>query len=171
MSNTIWEGDHSVTNLKPKTFTWPDGQISDSDVQGQAGWSADKRVTRIHRTYRQASGTDVVTAKQIVHVARFAGTLTAVEIVPVAVPVTSGSTNKYVIVAVEYDTGGGWLNALNGAVAITSNLTNLTALTPDIYYSSYSANDLFRVSITASGSVGTQAQGLCINLIFDENTA
>lgn len=169
MSNlAVWQGDYSVGNLAPKTFTWGDGEISNTDIEGNAKMDADKLVHRIYAPYTQPVGTDVITEDKIIHAARFAGTIVAIEFMPIQVP-TDG--NKYYFLGVEKSTGGGAWARIATFFVIQTTATNLTVLTADIYTASYVANDLFRVDCNAQGTTGSQGQGLIMNTIFDEDSA
>ena len=153
------------------TVALPDGTVTSasfSSVTADA-LDADKQEHRIAIPYSQASGSDVTSETKLLYLARNAGSIKAVEVVPSTAP-TGG--DKQFTVDVQKSTGAAaFATVLSSAVTVSSSSTDRTSQNGSVSSAAYVANDIFQVVITASGSTGSQGQGFTVVLTVDEQPA
>lgn len=114
----------------------------------------------------QEPGTDVVAQTAVVHVARKAGTIVAVQAAAVTAP---AGGDKKTTIDLEVSTGGGaFASVLSAAFDIPNGGDDLTAYSGTISSASYAAGDLIEIVVTVSGSTGTQADGLVVTVTLAE---
>jgi hypothetical protein len=159
-------------NIASKTMTLPAGSVKNS------AWSStptdrlspDNMVLPIVVRHVQAAGADVATKTEPCHAAHADGTLEAVDIFVTTAP-TGG--DKAFTVDFQKSTGGGaFATMFSAVVTINSSKTAKTVYPATLAAGvTYVAGDVFQWVITASGSTGSQGQGLCCVAKLRENPA
>lgn len=167
---TTIQGDLSVNGqISGKTMAIPAGTIDNTAVaSGSAGAfiAASKLQHRIALHHTQNDGTAVLSASQIVHICKGAATAAALYAVVNAAPTAA----KTAIVNAFKSTAGSTFSSILSS-AITFNSTGTTALTAKagtLSVTSFAAGDLLKLSVVVSTSTGTQAQGINVTLLIDE---
>lgn len=130
--------------------------------------SSEKVVHRIDLNYRQADGSDVVSATELLRVLRGAGTLLSAEVRPTTAP-TGGDKQFTVDIQKAADGSNSWTSLLDAAEVVDSTSVNHTnqvvTLAAD---ATIDAGDAVRVVVTASGSTGSQGQGFVVSAAVAE---
>lgn len=129
---------------------------------------AEKLETRLALTgCKVATGTNVVTTNEIVHIAKYAGAVESFEAVADTVPTGSAT----VVVDLQKSTGGAaFSTVLTSTITINSSSTNRTAVAGTVNTATYSAGDLFKIIVTATtGTSDTAAQGFAATAFVHEN--
>lgn len=148
----------------------PDGAIQDRHFDDSAldRLAAAKAVQRHTSRHVQAPGAAVVTQTQLLHLARGDGELLGVTIRPLTAPI--GGDKQYTIdLQRAADGSGTWASLLNAPYVVDrtraddTNLAAALAVDP-----SYVAGDALRLVVTASGSTGTQGDGLLVQVDLEE---
>ena len=155
--------------LVPKSLTIPGGTIEDADVKAGAAISDTKIVHKFTPEHRQASGTDVVTAEAVVHVVRSVngGTLREVVIVTDAIP--AGGDKQYTVDVHVGNASTAFATVFSGVITVNSSSAARTVYPATLTSNALAQNDLVKVIVTASGSTGTQGQGLIVQARIAEN--
>lgn len=132
---------------------------------------AEKFIHRPDLHYSQAAGTDVVSETKLLRVCRGDGVLTQVAVRPSAVP--AGGDKQYTVdVQKAADGTNVWTSLLNAAVVISSaDVAHTRQLGSLIADPSVEDGDTIRIVITASGSTGSQGQGLAVTVGLEEQSA
>ena len=162
--------DHYVTGLWTFTGTieLPANSVEDQQVKVGTQVASNKLIHLHKAIHTQSQAGDVVTAREIVHVCKFAGT---VEYVQVAIDDAPTGGDKAYVVDVRKSTGGGaWATILSASVSIGSSATSRTISNPTVSSASLVAGDMLAVVVTASGSTGTQGRGLNVTVAVSERT-
>ena len=154
------------------TVTMPSGAVGNAEIEAGAAIAATKLQHQFPLVHTQKTGTDVTAQTDIVHVARGAGTLVSVEAVVDTVPTGTGVDLK-VTIDVKKSTGGGaFTSLLSAAFDIDDGYTDKVLVAGTVGGSNtYADGDLLEVIVAVSGSVGSQAQGLCVTCFVYEATA
>lgn len=162
-----WVFADQVTFLQ--SVRLPAGSIADDEVAVGAKVSADKIVHRHLLNYSQKDGTDVVSEAVVLHVAKFAGRLRSVEVRPTTAP--SGGDKQYTVdVQKAADGSGTWTSLLNSIVTVDSSAASNTKIAATLVADpSVAAGEALRIVVTTSGTTGTQGQGLCVAIEYDED--
>lgn len=161
----VFAGDVKMTN----TASLPDASVVNENVSTASPIDGSRTVHRHAYTVQQATGSDVVTATTMIHVARAAGTVKSVEVRPITAP-TGGDKQFTVDVAKAANASGTWASVLNAAEVVDNTSVDNTlqeatlATTP-----TFSDGDALRVVVTASGSTGSQGDGVIITVNIDED--
>lgn len=159
----------TVTLLKAPTFNAP--SVNDDAVIAGSNISADKLECRTAVSYVQDGGTDVVTATKLIHVCRGAGTIKSVEVRPATAP-TGGDKQFTVDVQRAADASGSFATMLASAVTVDSSSVNNTRQQASLITTpSVADGDCLEIIVTASGSTGSQGQGVIVTVNIDENGA
>ena len=112
------------------------------------------------------AATAVVAIDKILCTTNASGTLQAFE----GTVVTEGSTDRTVTIDLHKSTGGG---AFGTVLSSTIDMDNATvALVPvagTITTATVAAGDVFKIGCTVAGASGSQAKGLVVTWIYDEN--
>lgn len=173
---TEWHGRQAFAD--PVSFTdvfelQPDDGAGDADggasVYDQVAssnankrWSHDKIVQRLELHHRQADGADVASATELLAVMTKASQLVGVTVRPTTAP-AGGDKAVSVDVQKAASGSGSWSSLLDSAVSLADGDADDTkkeatlAATPTL-----ADGDAVRVVVTASGSTGSQAQGLVV---------
>jgi hypothetical protein len=146
--------------------------INNKSVVSGANIDEAKVMHRHHATLRLKAGTDVVAQTEHIFCAYTGCEVLAVRAIADTVP-SGGGVDKKVTIDVKKSTGGGAFSSiLTGTFDIDSADTSKTAVTGTLDGTpTLVAGDLLEAVVTVSGSVGTQAQGLLVEVIIAENGA
>lgn len=163
---SVFRGDiHISGNLGMGSLTVPANSISDAAITGRI--TATKLEHQHGVLYEQANGADVASETKMIHLARGAGTIVAVAIRPDTAP-TGGDKQFTVDIQKAADGSGTWATILSSAVTIDNTSVDDTVVAGTISTTTYSADDAFRAVITASGSTGSQGDGVVVKLWLRE---
>lgn len=167
---TEYRGDeiHYGSVIFAGLVTFPAGTITNAMVSAAAAIGAEKIIHQYAVHYQQAGGGDVASATVIVHVAKGAGLLVAVRIVPIVAP--TGGDKAFTVDVKKGNAAGAYATVLTGVETIDSSVADreVVSATIDGTKDDYSAADSFTVVIAASGSTGSQGQGVLVELFFQE---
>lgn len=144
------------------------GSVSVGSLSVRSGTlSVDRLAHRIASDYSQAIASVVASETKVIRSSYATGSVKAF-IVSVDTAPTGG--DKAFTVDLQKSTGAGaYASVLSAVITINSSSTAKTAYSATISSASYSANDLFKVIVTTSGSTGTQGYGVQATAFFDEN--
>lgn len=153
------------------TVAFPENTIEDEDVALGANISAQKLEHRHAIHYAQNNGADVVSATQVIHVSRAVGQVISVEVRPTTAP-TGGDKQFTVEIEKAADGSNTWTSVLSDPVTVDSGEASHTLITAVLDGTPALADgDALRVVITASGSTGSQGQGVNVTVNLDERAS
>lgn len=141
----------------------PAGTVDDTAFSSTSGdrLTYEKQEHYRQIVYTQDGGTDIVTQTRLVYLAKGAGEVTHVWIRPATSP--SGGDKQYTVdVKKAADGSSSFTSILSAAVTISSADTSNTQQAATVTTSTMSAKDCLEIVITASGSTGSQGQGLIV---------
>lgn len=149
-------------------LTMPAGSVADDQVKAGAAIDGSKVLQRVPLRYAQANGADVASKTELLHVCRAAGKLIAVEIRVTTAP-TGGDKQFTVDVQKASDASGVWTSLLTSVVTIDATDADETRVAGTLVADpSTAAGAAIRVVVTASGSTGTQGQGVLVVATYQE---
>lgn len=143
----------------PNGFVPPANSIAGTAITG--GLLAEQMEHQFHVTYVQVGGTDVVDATQTIYLATGAGTIEAVEVRPETAP-TGGDKAYTVDVKKAANASTSFASILSAPITMNSSDANGTLNTGTLSTTTYSDGDAFQVVVDATGSTGSQGQGLIL---------
>ncbi len=118
--------------------------------------------------HAQKEGTDAVSETIRLHTAKGSGILASFQVVAAVVPAGTGC-DKQVTLDFQKWNGSTWSSLLTAAITIDSSKAANTVYTATLIATpTYLAGELLRQVWTASGSVGSQAQGICAVAMVQE---
>jgi hypothetical protein len=161
--NLIVNGSFNCTG----TMQIPSGTVNDDDVAADADISAVKLRHQHQPATGQANGADVVSRTETVWVAQAAGTIEEVLVRPETAP-TGGDKQYTVDVKKAADGSTSFTTVLSSVITVNSSSANGTKQDGVLSVVSYNAGDALQVVVTASGSTGSQGQGLTVALKLRE---
>ena len=165
---TVLQGNVAVLgDFTATTMTIPSASIGNAQVKTGDPVSSDKLQHRITARLSQALGADVVAVTEVVHIGHAAGTLLAVKVVSNTPP--TGGDKKVTVDVKRGSAGGAYSSVLTAPLDIDSAIAARAVTPATINSAAYSAGDSYQIAISVSGSTGTQAQDICVELIFSEN--
>lgn len=167
-NQNIWNGESNFGGRV--TLPTDNPCVGDDQFQTDNPLTVAKQRHRVIIPYSQKLGTDVVDEEVKVYTAPYGGTLRRVIVTPDTGPAGSGD-KKFTVDVLKVTPGGAYATVLTGVVDIANGHANNTPEEGVIAGASedYLANDSFKVKVDASGSTGTQAQGVNVTLEFDED--
>lgn len=169
MATSRIEGDVFVNgNLSCTTFTPPDASVGNAAVAAGANIAASKLEHRHSPAHAQASGSDVATKSEVIHIVRGAtGTLVAFE---VAIDTAPTGGDKQFTVDLQVSTGGGaFATVLSSVVTVNQTDADRTISNATLASTALVDGDALKVVVTASGSTGSQGQGVRATAWLDED--
>ena len=158
---------HVNGTLSAKLFTPPDGSISNDAIAGAAGIEATKVVHQWTLPVRQSPGTAVVAATDLLHIARFAGEIVAIE--AATATVATGADRTVTIDLQKSSSGGAFASVLTGGIVLDDGSTNRVPVAGTINSPDFVDGDLLQVVVAVAGSAGAQAQGLLVSVTLREH--
>lgn len=130
--------------------------------------AASKVIHRADLNYWQVNGTDVASATVVLRTCLGAGTIKGVKVRPYTAP-TGG--DKAFTVDVKKATNGGntFASVLSSVVTVNSGSADGTLQTATLSGTPVTvAGDAIQVVIAASGSTGSQGQGVTVSIYYEE---
>lgn len=151
------------------TVDLADDSIENRHLKAGADVAASKVVHRQALQYGQADGSNVVSETKLLHIARATGAIKDIEARVTTAP-AGGDLQFTVDVQKASDGSGSWTSLLDSVLTFADGDSDDT-LKPGTLIASPSIadGDAIRVVITASGSTGSQGQGLGVTINLDEN--
>lgn len=164
---------HIQGRLSASYFTPPLQSITDAGIASNAAIAATKLMHQHLLSYAQAGGTDVVSATQLLHIAKGAGSLIGLQVRPITAP-TGGDKLFTVDIQKAASASGSWTSLLNAPLEISvsessADNTNYSAVLAGTV--TYDSGDALRLVIAASGSTGSQGQGVLCTATVREAAA
>ena len=161
------DGDVIVNgNLAMGSVTLPDSNIIDAMVSGSADIGAAKVRHQHAVMYTVNTGTDVVTATRVIHIAKGDGVIAAVEVVCETAP--TGGDKDFDVNIHKGNAGGAYATILSGDITMNSSSVARTIQTGTLSTTTYLDGDQFKIIITTGGSTGTQGKDVCVILWLQE---
>jgi hypothetical protein len=151
------------------TLYIPAGSITNTELATNAAIAASKAVHHFAKHYGQDNGADVASKTHLLHAAKTAGVLAAVEVAVSTAP--TGGDKKFTVDVQKSTGGGAFATMLSAVVTIDSGKSNFSVTAGTISGASYAAGDILEVIVTASGSTGSQGQGLSVDAYLQEATS
>lgn len=149
-------------------LTMPAGTVGDDQVKAGAAIDGAKVLHRVPLRYGQADGADVASKTELLHVCRAAGKLVAVDVRVTTAP-TGGDKQFTVDVQRASDGSAVWTSLLTGAIAVAAADSDDTKKAGTLITTpTTAAGDALRVVVTASGSTGSQGQGMLVVATYQE---
>lgn len=149
--------------LVPKLFKPPAGSITDAAVEAAAGIQATKLQHQHVFTHRQKTGADVATQTEDLFTVRAAGSVVGVDVVATTAP--TGGNKQFTVDVQKGNQSTGFATILTAVVTYDSTKANRQVVEASLIADpSYADGDTIRIVVTASGSTGSQGQGLAVTL-------
>lgn len=165
MANSISYNADVVVNghLSCRTFTPPAGCVTNASIVSGAKVAADKLVHQHALRYVQAGGSDVVSATVPIHTCRNTAEVIAVEVVPITAP--SGGDKQYTVDVQAGNASSAFASILSAVVDVdAAGAADRTVQVGTISDDDLADGDTVQVVVTASGSTGSQGQGLIVTV-------
>ena len=166
-----WTGEHVFTGPVhfQGTVTLPDSTVTNAAVKSGDNISADKLVNRYSLRLDQVDGSDVVSETRNVHICRVKGKVKSVEVRPETAP-TGGDKQFTVDVKKAANASGSYSSLLGSVITVDSTSVDDTLQTGALIADpSVADGDVIRIEIVASGSTGSQGQGVLVTVELDED--
>ena len=130
--------------------------------------AASKVIHRVDLEYNQINGTDVVSETRVLRICKGAGTFKGVKVRPTTAP-TGGDKAFTVDVQTAADASGSWTSILTAVVTVNSSSANNTLQNGTLNGTPVTiADKAIRIVVTASGSTGSQGQGVAVSIHYEE---
>ncbi len=161
--NVVNTGTHKFTN----SVELPDNTVTNASVKTAAAIASSKVIHRAPIVYQQDDAGVVVSEDAYVYLANFAGTIQSVEVRPMIAP--TGGDLQFTVDLKKAAEGSGTFSSVLSAAEVVDNtstdntLQEVTIATPGIL-----DGDCLQISITVSGSTGTQGSGVIVAVKIDE---
>lgn len=165
MTVSVISSDLSITGaLNAGTVNLPDNTVDDDAVNDTT--ISSQFVVR----YSQADGSDVASATEAVHcVYGDTVTVVGVEVQPQTAP--TGGDKQFTVDVQKSAAAAAYATILSAVVTVDNTSVDRTVQAGTLSTTTASDGDSFRVVITASGSTGSQGQGVVVTLILKEKRA
>lgn len=142
--------------------------LSASSLQlPNAGLSALQAVHQFPVHYSQAGGANVASESRPVHICKEAATVAAIEVATVTAP--TGGDKQFTVDVQKGNQASTFATILSSVVTIDSSKSDRQVVVATLASSALADGDTLRVVVTASGSTGSQAQGLIVTITLREN--
>jgi hypothetical protein len=158
--NDVYHNGTHTFGVKP---AFPNASIKNAHVDTTDPLDIDKIRRAVFARLAQVHGSNATAERRIVHVARSAGTLLAVQVVPI-VAATGDST-------VTVDVYKNGVSVLTGTVSLDNSKAAYSKTLATLSVTAYTAGDVFEVVQTISAGTGTLPHGVCTQLTFNEGAA
>lgn len=152
------------------TVYMPNESITNSNVSTSSSHriAASKLVHRVDLEYNQVNGTDVASETRVLRVCKGAGTFKGVKVRPTTAP-TGGDKAFTVDVQTAADASGSWTSILTAVVTVNSSSANNTLQNGTLNGTPVTiADKAIRIVVAASGSTGSQGQGVAVSIHYEE---
>jgi hypothetical protein len=152
--------------LSCKTFTLPAASVTNASVAGGAAIDATKLVHQFPLYVQQSPGSAVVAATTLLHIARAAGSIVAIEAMTTT-PATGA--DRTVTIDLQKSTGGGaFASALTTTIVLDDDTTARTPVAGTVASPSLVDGDQLQLVVTVAGAAGAQADGLLVTVTVRE---
>lgn len=170
MAESVHQGAHRFVGETTfqSTVNLPASTISNSQVSAAAAIAASKVVHRVPLIYAQADGSDVASATQLLFLASYDCTIVSVELRVTTAP-TGGDKQFTVDIQKDTDGGGSFATILSSVITVDSSNVDDTLEAGTLSTTDLADGDALRVVVTASGSTGSQGQGLVVVVKLNED--
>lgn len=146
------------------------GQLGNDAIASGAAIDAAKLKHRHHVGYGQANGADVVSETKAVYVAKAAGEVHNVTVRPQTAP--TGGDKQFTVDVQKASDGGTYSTILTATIDVDNTSVDNTKQDGTLVGSpTLVAGDSLQVVVTATGSTGSQGQGVIVSIHVDENPA
>lgn len=150
------------------SMTLPAASVGNSQVAAGANIDATKLVHQHALHYGQDAGADVVSKTHELHIVYgTAASVASIEVVASTAP--TGGDKAFTVDLQKSTAGGAFATILSSVITFNSSSVSRVKQSGTIASASLVAGDILRVIITASGSTGSQGQGLCVTVNVREN--
>jgi len=120
--------------------------------------------------HKQVAGADVASKSEVVHIARAAGTIVAVQVSAETAP--TGGDKQFTVDLRKGSQSAAYATVLSAVVTYDDASTaDKQVLSGTLSTTTYAAGDQLKVIVTASGTTGSQGQDLCVTVWLRENPA
>lgn len=169
MAQSRVDGNLIVTGqFSCQSMQIPAGTVQADDIAEDAGVEASKLQHQHQPDSRQANGADVASRTETVWVAQGGGTIEGVIVRPGVAP--TGGDKQYTVDVKKAPAGSNtFTTVLSGVVTVDSSILNGTVQDGVLSVTSYNAGDALQTVVTASGSTGSQGQGVYVGLKLRED--
>lgn len=153
------------------TVYLPSGGVTNANFSPSSAnrLDASKAIHRVDLNYSQANGSDVADATVVLRVCKGAGTFKGVTVRPYTAP-TGGDKAFTVDVKKASDGGNTFASILSSVVTVNSSSTSGTLQTATLSGTpTTAAGDAIQIVVDATGSTGSQGQGLCVSIYYEES--
>jgi len=148
----------------------PAGSFDDDAISSNANKriQSSKVVQRVDLNYQQADGVDVATASVLLRLCRGAGKLLDFQVRPTTAP--TGGDKKYTVdLQKAADASAVYSTLLDAPITVDNTSVNETKQQATLIASPVTAaGDAIKVIVTASGSTGSQGQGVIVTASYEE---
>jgi len=139
----------------------PKDSVTDTQVQAAAAIAASKLQSRLRKSYAQPSTQQATAETKVIHVARAAGQVESF-VAGLVSKCQDGAT-------VSFDLKKNGTSILTGTVTLSDQHADYETVSGTIDTLSYSAGDVFEVSVTVNAGFGSLGSGAFAQAVFDEN--
>lgn len=147
--------------------TLPAATVADAAIAAAAKISASKLQHRHSLNYQQAAGADIATATIPLFIARKAGSILAIEVAAHTAP--TGGDKQFTVDLQAGNQSTAFATVLSAVVTYSSTQADREVEVGTISTPALAIADQLRLVVTASGSTGSQGQGLAITVTVDED--
>lgn len=170
-ANSRVEGNMQVTGqIAAASILYPLGSIENEDVQANAGIEATKVIHQFPVRYSQAEGSDVASATIPVHlVYGVTAEIVRVEVMSPTAP--AGGDKQFTVDVKAGNNNDAFASVLSAVVTYDSTLSDKEIAVGVLSTTALADGDALQVVVAATGSTGTQAQGLIVVVWLREKPA
>jgi len=149
-------------NLQANTMTLATSSITDANVASAAAISYLKVTHMLLADYAQDSGADVATKTNAIYCCRSASGAVVFDVAVVVDTAPTGGDKAYTVDVKRSTGGGAFATILTGVVTVNSSSTTRSVNVASITGTTFTLvqGDILQVVVTASGSTGSQGQGV-----------
>lgn len=168
MSTTFDNDVHVRGRLIASSFTPPASSIGNTAVQTGSPIDAEKLEHQYPiRSNLFAPGTTVTAVTELIHIARAAGSVQAIEAVTTTV---ATGADRTVTIDLQKSTAGGAFATVLSSTIVLDNTSVVRVAEAGVVDTSgdYIDGDVFQVVVTVAGAAGNQAAGLLVTTTFRE---
>jgi hypothetical protein len=167
-SPVVFPPDQTIVcgRIIPAGINYPKEQLDDAAVKPGANVQATKLLHRFTLGHHQKGGTAVVAETAGLHVFRTAGTIEAVEVVPLAAP--TGGTLAFTVDVKKGNQSTGFASILSAPVTIDNTKADREVIPGTVTTSAAADGDTLEVVVAVTGSTGTQGQGFVLTVTVRE---
>lgn len=168
MAQSVTAGDLRVSGtVSAQAFNLPAGTVKADDIEAAAGVEATKLEHQHALHYDQAAGSDVASQTRLLHTFRAPARLVDVQVCCAVAP--TGGDKAFTVDIKLGSQGVAFATILSGVVTINSTKADREVVDGTISTLTAVAGDTLEVVVAASGSTGSQGQGLAVTVTVRED--